>query len=206
MSPDHACASPSTPATTTTDVPLTLAIRTREPPDSVSPKKKTPVIAHTESIKTEVVPSEKVKDEVNAVPAVMNRFSVQYGVNFTGLEPWIKICRDLGIEGPLNSKTQCKKALAYVHVNIRDFLDAIDARAAAAACYSDPVERAAILNAPVSICFFDSEWSLAAYTLASHRVYPRREIRANQEHPLRLLMANIWHPRGRKARRGAIGC
>lgn len=99
------------------------------------------------------------------------------------------------------------QALKHVHVNIRDFLDAIELRAAAAAYYADsPGLRATILSLPVMVRFFDSEWSLAAYTLANHRVYPRREIRANQEHPLRLLMANIWYPHGGRARRGAVGC
>ncbi|KAJ4394678.1 hypothetical protein N0V93_003897 [Gnomoniopsis smithogilvyi] len=209
MSANHSYASPPTPANTMSVAPLVLAIRTREPQVNASPKKKTPVIVHTESLRGDAVPVKEIKKEVKeevAVPAVTDRFSAQYGVNFTGLEPWVRLCRDLGVQGPLNSKTQCKKALANIRVNIRDFLDAIDARASTAACYVDPVARDAILNNPLGVRFFDSEWSLAAYTLANHRVYSRREIRANQEHPLRLLMAHIRSPRGRKARRGAIGC
>lgn len=37
------------------------------------------------------------------------RFTGYYGTNFDGLDPWVRLCRDLGVEGPLNSKKQCKK-------------------------------------------------------------------------------------------------
>lgn len=83
-------------------------------------KKKAPVIVHTESANPKIVAAaddtKKKKNETNklvAAPApaaaVAGRFTTQYGDNFTGLEPWVKLCRDLGVQGPLNSKTQCKK-------------------------------------------------------------------------------------------------
>lgn len=83
-------------------------------------KKKAPVIVHTESanpkIGADADDTKKKNNETNklvAAPApaaaVGGRFTAQYGDNFTGLEPWVKLCRDLGVQGPLNSKTQCKK-------------------------------------------------------------------------------------------------
>lgn len=91
-----------------------------------------------------------------------------------------------------------------IHINIRDFLDAVDARTRAAADAGNPIASAAILASPVCVRTFDSEWSLSAYTINNHRVYRRTEIKKNQEHPLQLLMAHIVFPRGGKARRGAV--
>lgn len=109
----YSCPSPSPATSSTIMAPLVLAIRTHKNQSNVPPPgKKTPVIVHTESAQVKVEPVKKTKKEKKktlAAPAVADRFSVQYGVNFAGLEPWIKLCRDLGVEGPLNSKTQCKK-------------------------------------------------------------------------------------------------
>lgn len=80
-------------------------------------KRKAPVIVHSESANPKIVAVDKCKkkNETNNVVAAppaaayAGRFTAQYGDNFTGLEPWVKLCRDLGVQGPLNSKTQCKK-------------------------------------------------------------------------------------------------
>ncbi|GJC84039.1 hypothetical protein ColLi_06877 [Colletotrichum liriopes] len=42
------------------------------------------------------------------------------------LADWQRLCRDLGLPDDLPSKTQCRKALEKVHVNIKQFLDAME--------------------------------------------------------------------------------
>lgn len=37
-----------------------------------------------------------------------DKFAQEYG-SFNTLDSWVKLCRDLGVEGRLTSKTQCKK-------------------------------------------------------------------------------------------------
>lgn len=46
---------------------------------------------------------------------VSERFTLQYGSDFSGLAPWIKLCRDLGVETELTSKTQCKRVFLESH-------------------------------------------------------------------------------------------
>lgn len=223
---------------------MVLAIRTR----GSAPSATTPEAAVAACPAQRGKPSNKAEQRQakgSSAQAPVGRFTSLYGTNFASLEPWVRLCRDLGVEGPLHSKTACKKvrhtspdgntrprppfsplplpsspntqlprlktaqhpqALKGVHVNIRDFLDAVDARARHAAAQRDAAARAAILAAPVHVRFFDSEWCLSAYTISNRRVYPKKEMRANSDHPLRLLMAHIISPGGSKARRGAIGC
>ncbi|OAA61196.1 hypothetical protein SPI_05220 [Niveomyces insectorum RCEF 264] len=72
------------------------------------------------------------------------------------LASWQQLVADLGIDGYYPSKTQCKKAIKTVHVNIRDFLDAIR--------NDEPVRR------------FPSRAALQRYTLANHRFYKKKKI------------------------------
>lgn len=53
----------------------------------------------------------------------------------------------------------------------------------------------------MNVKFFSSEQKLSSYTLNSNRVYPRKEIKAHKDHPLKLLMAHILFPQpGKKAK------
>lgn len=62
------------------------------------------------------------------------------------------------------------QALKGVWVNIHDFLDAE--------------------NKPEDVRFFKSERALAAYTLKTRKIYPRRLV--SRESPLRDLLAHIF--------------
>ncbi|KAG6362134.1 hypothetical protein INS49_010363 [Diaporthe citri] len=86
------------------------------------------------------------------------------------LDKWKQLCSDLGKPSDtFTSKTQCRKALRGVWVNIHDFL--------------------AAENKPKDVRFFKSERALAAYTRKTHKVFPRRDIK--QGDPLRDLLAHI---------------
>ncbi|KAI0102216.1 hypothetical protein GGR51DRAFT_528148 [Nemania sp. FL0031] len=82
--------------------------------------------------------------------------------------------RDLGFEEEFTSKSQCRKALKTVWVNIPDFLDAVKR--------SQPVFR------------FANQRSLAEYTRDSGRVYPRKNI--SKGSPLKQLLAQIFREQG----------
>lgn len=89
---------------------LVLAIRSRPLPlHNSSP----PSLAETGAIAVQsgqgqVAAQTKVKKKRKK--KAKNRFTNAYGSNFHGPEPWIRLCRDLGVVGILNSKNQCKKA------------------------------------------------------------------------------------------------
>ncbi|KAI0594312.1 hypothetical protein F4775DRAFT_434931 [Biscogniauxia sp. FL1348] len=92
------------------------------------------------------------------------------------LADWQRLMSDLGFQGEeFSSKTQCRKALQGVWVNIRDFLDATKA--------GEPVHH------------FGSEAELSAYTLAHKtKMYPRSDIPDGS--PLARLLAHILYPGG----------
>lgn len=90
-----------------------LAIRVREPPsDAPRHLEKQGTGAPDEDAKPKTK-KKKTKTKKNKSTAAARedpaRFAREYGTNFSALGPWIRICRDLGFEGPLSSKTQCKK-------------------------------------------------------------------------------------------------
>ncbi|KAK7741091.1 hypothetical protein SLS63_000644 [Diaporthe eres] len=102
--------------------------------------------------------------------AIAAKWYDYFGTNDNDLAKWKQLCSDLGKPSDtFTSKTQCRKALKGVWVNIHDFL--------------------AAENKPEDVRFFESERALAAYTRKSHKVFPRREI--TQGNPLRDLLAHI---------------
>ncbi|KAI1131769.1 hypothetical protein F5Y10DRAFT_45259 [Nemania abortiva] len=90
------------------------------------------------------------------------------------LEDWQRLMRDLGFEEEFPSKSQCRKALKTVWVNIPDFLDAVKK--------GDPIHH------------FPSQRALAEYTREEHRVYPRKNIPKGS--PLKQLLAQIFRGHG----------
>ncbi|KAI1764773.1 hypothetical protein GGR53DRAFT_299861 [Hypoxylon sp. FL1150] len=86
------------------------------------------------------------------------------------LPDWQRLMADLGFTEQFTSKTQCRKALTNVWVNIRDFLD--DTKA------GREVHR------------FDNEKQLSEYTIVKKKIYPKRSIRKGS--PLRKLLAHIF--------------
>lgn len=227
-----------------------LPIRTKEPLKDA--------LGHLENQGTgtadgDAKPRKKKKKTKNrkkvASEEVPERFTQRYGKNFSAVTPWVRLCRDLGVEVELNSKTQCKKVSQLSHlleakvsrsqhahkharkhartrahthktpltrpkrahqilektfINILDFLDAVDRREEDAKRHREPSARAAALEAPVEVRHFEDEMALSAYTLGSNRVYPRREIKKKEDHPLKLLMKRILYPRGGKRAKGKM--
>ncbi|KAK3695109.1 hypothetical protein B0T22DRAFT_477807 [Podospora appendiculata] len=92
----------------------------------------------------------------------------------TNIQKWQRLCRDLGLDGQFTNYP--RKAIATIHVNIYDFIEAV--------------------NADTKPRLFESERALADYTLKTRRIYPRN--RAKQSGPLRVLLRFITHPRGGK--------
>ncbi|KAI0452720.1 hypothetical protein F5B21DRAFT_505947 [Xylaria acuta] len=92
------------------------------------------------------------------------------------LEDWKRLMRDLGFEEDFPSKTQCRKALKTVWVNIPDFLQAVK--------HGHPVHH------------FQSQSELAEYTKREGLFYPKRAI--EKRSPLRQLLAHILINRGGK--------
>ncbi|KAI0416082.1 hypothetical protein F5X98DRAFT_376062 [Xylaria grammica] len=90
------------------------------------------------------------------------------------LEDWQRLMKDLGFEEEFPSKTQCRKALKTIWVNIPDFLDAVKG--------GQPVYR------------FENQHQLAAYTRKWRRYFPKRNITKGS--PLRQLLAQIVTNRG----------
>ncbi|KAI1382119.1 hypothetical protein F4677DRAFT_16152 [Hypoxylon crocopeplum] len=86
------------------------------------------------------------------------------------LQDWQRLMVDLCFDEEFTSKTQCRKALKHVWVNIVDFLADIKA-----GC--DPYR-------------FDSESQLSRYTKETRKIYPKRLIPKGS--PLRSLLANIF--------------
>ncbi|KAI1169556.1 hypothetical protein F4777DRAFT_584802 [Nemania sp. FL0916] len=90
------------------------------------------------------------------------------------LADWQRLMRDLGFDEEFTSKTQCRKALGTVWVNIRDFLDAVK--------NERPVKH------------FPNEKALAAYTASTRKFYPRHRI--PKDSPLKKLLAGIFKHEG----------
>ncbi|KAI1810247.1 hypothetical protein GGS20DRAFT_568298 [Poronia punctata] len=99
-------------------------------------------------------------------------------VNYTGdgrLAHWNQLLKDVGIEEEFPSKTQCKKKLDTVFVNIKDFLSAIE--------NGIPVHH------------FPSRSALVKYT--KKHTYPKDNIVKGS--PLRQLLVDVFAvPRGKK--------
>ncbi|KZL84020.1 hypothetical protein CI238_05009 [Colletotrichum incanum] len=72
------------------------------------------------------------------------------------LGDWQRLCRDLGLPDDLPSKTQCRKALDKVHVNIKQFLDA--------------------MNVGGEVKFFKSVRQLAQYTRKKGLWMPKKNL------------------------------
>ncbi|RAL66261.1 hypothetical protein DID88_005932 [Monilinia fructigena] len=100
---------------------------------------------------------------------VVGLWSDYFG-NETQLANWQRLCVDVGMEEVPTSITQCRKALGKVWVNIFDFLDA--------RAVGKPVKR------------FESERKLAAYTMKSGKIYPKKQ--AKEGGPVRALLAHIF--------------
>ncbi|KAI1447910.1 hypothetical protein F5Y02DRAFT_327458 [Annulohypoxylon stygium] len=86
------------------------------------------------------------------------------------LPAWQRLMADLGIPGNFTSKTQCRKALRNVWVNIVDFLrDVQEGR--------QPHH-------------FKTQNELSKYTQNTRKIYPRRLV--PQDSPLKSLLAMIF--------------
>ncbi|ROW01679.1 hypothetical protein VSDG_02055 [Cytospora chrysosperma] len=120
----------------------------------------------------------KTKKKKGAKKDVQKRWEEYFGTNDNDLAKWQQLGRDLGIpEQELTSKTQIRKALKGIWVNIHDFLYNAE-------------------NKPDDVEFFKSERELSEYTLQTKKVYPRSKITPGS--PLRDLLAQILYPRGGK--------
>ncbi|KAI9040199.1 uncharacterized protein KD926_008523 [Aspergillus affinis] len=75
------------------------------------------------------------------------------------LQNYRALCQELRVEGPLTSVTQCRKALAKVHVNI---FDLIDSRRTGAI-----VQR------------FPNRAALKEYTKDTQKIYPKQAAKAD---------------------------
>ncbi|KAJ5555873.1 hypothetical protein N7535_008303 [Penicillium sp. DV-2018c] len=91
------------------------------------------------------------------------------GSRVTSLPTWQELCDKVGLQGPFTSITQCKKALARVHVNIVDLLD----------CW----------NTDSKPPIFKNRKTLAEYTEGNHR-YFRRDV-AKQDKVLKVLLRKL---------------
>ncbi|KAK2023592.1 hypothetical protein LX32DRAFT_656849 [Colletotrichum zoysiae] len=87
------------------------------------------------------------------------------------LADWQRLCDDLGLPGNLPSKTQCRKALETVHVNIRQFL------------------KAKPKGEGGKVRFFENVRELAEYTRETRQRVPINEI--PKKDPLRKLLREI---------------
>ncbi|PWY94549.1 hypothetical protein BO94DRAFT_563167 [Aspergillus sclerotioniger CBS 115572] len=98
-----------------------------------------------------------------------NEFHHHFGTQ-SKLENWQALCKELNLDGPIASMTQCRKALAKVHVNL---VDLIDSRRA-----GTPVHK------------FQNVRALRRYTRESGKVFPKEA--AKREGGLRGLLRGIW--------------
>jgi hypothetical protein len=128
---------------------------------------------------------------------IAQEFENYFG-NETNLANWQNLCEDVGIKDDLNSIRKCKlvrrplslnnskgdeylgtlliilpclQALNGVWVNIHDLLDAVNN------------------NSKPRI--FKTERALAAYTMSTGKIYPKKE--AKKGGPVRALLAHIFH-------------
>ncbi|KAI0013454.1 hypothetical protein F4779DRAFT_395366 [Xylariaceae sp. FL0662B] len=86
------------------------------------------------------------------------------------LSDWQRLMADLGFSEEFRSKSQCRKALGGVWVNIRDFLDDVKA--------GRPPRR------------FKNEYELANYSRITGKIYPRKFIQDGS--PICRLLAHIF--------------
>ncbi|KAL6236161.1 hypothetical protein BDW75DRAFT_207533 [Aspergillus navahoensis] len=103
---------------------------------------------------------------------------VHYYVIGNRLQNYRALCQELRIEGPFASITQCRKALAKVHVNL---FDLIDSRRTGAI-----VRR------------FPNQAALKEYTQETRKIFPKQAAKADGF--LKDLLRRIW---GSGASRGA---
>ncbi|RYO98197.1 hypothetical protein DL764_007169 [Monosporascus ibericus] len=108
-------------------------------------------------------PSQSAK----ASPAIVRDWEEYFRVG--DMQDWQRLMDDLGFDERFNSKTQCRKALKKVWVNIHDFLAAVK-----------------VGERPYR---FRSEFELAEYTRSTHKIYPRKRLKKGS--PLCSLLANI---------------
>ncbi|KAK3337228.1 hypothetical protein B0T19DRAFT_437899 [Cercophora scortea] len=100
----------------------------------------------------------------------------------TSLAKWQRLCRDLGLEeGTFTSKTQCRKAIAKIHVNIHDFIEAVHA------------------GVSFQQSTLTANWPWPSTTRKTKKVYPRAQAKASE--PLKVLLRYIMHPRGGKKKK-----
>ncbi|KAI1396085.1 hypothetical protein F4819DRAFT_504819 [Hypoxylon fuscum] len=92
------------------------------------------------------------------------------------LPQWQRLMTDLGFSEQFASKSQCRKTLENVWVNIPDFLR--DNKAGRLTRH------------------FDDEAQLSEYTRKNNKIYPKAKI--PQGSPLRKLLAHVFSPRGRR--------
>ncbi|KAK0746114.1 hypothetical protein B0T18DRAFT_488747 [Schizothecium vesticola] len=85
--------------------------------------------------------------------SIVRRFDTYFGSG--DLSDWQRLCWDVGLEEEYPTKTQCKKALRTVHVNIYDLLDAVKA--------GNQVYR------------FKNQWQLAQYCKETKKIYPKKK-------------------------------
>ncbi|KAL1844292.1 hypothetical protein VTJ49DRAFT_2349 [Mycothermus thermophilus] len=90
------------------------------------------------------------------VRCIVTEFDLYFGSGT--LEDWPRLCWDIGLEGDLSSNTKCRKALATVHINIWDLMDAV--------------------KQGVYPQRFSSARKLADYTMRTGRIYPKRKAKA----------------------------
>ncbi|RYP70170.1 hypothetical protein DL769_005049 [Monosporascus sp. CRB-8-3] len=107
-------------------------------------------------------------ESAGASPAIVRNWEQYFGAG--DLQDWQRLMKDLGFdEQQFNSKTQCRKALKNVWVNIHDFLAAVRV--------GETPHR------------FRSEFELAQYTRSTDKIYPRKRVKKGS--PLCSLLANI---------------
>ncbi|KAI0318926.1 hypothetical protein OF83DRAFT_1113356 [Amylostereum chailletii] len=89
--------------------------------------------------------------------ALTNEFNWKYGTDVTKLESWQSLCRTVGIAPIPDTVTQCRKAVASVHINLVDLIDP---------SLVDEVRT------------FPSVHELAAYTRETKKFFPKNEAKA----------------------------
>ncbi|KAK7744964.1 hypothetical protein SLS53_003197 [Cytospora paraplurivora] len=138
-----------------------------------------PVRGRPEKGHTEMTANKKKRGDKQKIQETWHQY---FGTDDNDLARWQQLGRDLGIpEKKLTSKTQIRKALRGIWVNIHDFL------------YHAKIK-------PQDVEFFESEGQLSDYTIRTQKIFPRKFITPGS--PLRDLLAHILYPRGgRKSKR-----
>ncbi|KAK1834796.1 hypothetical protein QBC39DRAFT_251641 [Podospora conica] len=104
----------------------------------------------------------------NKKTSIVTRFDTYFGSG--DLSDWQRLCKDIGLEGDFTSKTQCRKALKTVHINIFDLLDAV--------------------NAGTQVRRFKNQWELAKYCIETKRIYPKKK--AKESGPVKDLLRIVF--------------